>query len=85
MRNFIFNPKVMFGSIYNNDLYRSSDKGQTWNPYSPTLPASYNPTGTMGAAEHPFHTEIFLAEYYDLNSKDSVTFIPKKLCFWSIN
>ena len=73
-----FNPKVMFGSIYNNALYRSSDKGQTWNPYSPSLPASYNPTGTVGSAEHPFHTEIFLAEYYDLNSQDSVTFIPKK-------
>ena len=73
-----FNPKVMFASIYNNDFYRSSDKGQTWGAFSPTLPASYTPTGTFGSAIHPFHSELILAEYYDLNSEDSVTFIPTR-------
>jgi hypothetical protein len=44
----------------------------------PTLPASYDPPGTDASPNHPFHSEIFLAEYYDLNSKDSVTLIPTK-------
>lgn len=73
-----FNPKVMFASIYFNDFYRSSDKGETWGAYSPTLPASYSPAGTFGSTIHPYHSELILAEYYDLNSKDSVTFIPTK-------
>lgn len=73
-----FNPKVMFGSIYYNDFYRSSDKGQSWNAFSPTLPSSYQPAGTFGSPNHPFHSELILAEYYDLNSEDSISFIPTK-------
>jgi len=73
-----FNPKVMFASIYYNDFYRSSDKGQSWNAFSPTLPSSYQPAGTFGSPNHPFHSELILAEYYDLNSEDSISFIPTK-------
>lgn len=72
-----FNPKVMFSSVYNNSISRSGDKGVTFNSFVPTLPNTYDAPGTSGNF-HPFHTAIFLAEYYDTNSKDSVTFIPTK-------
>lgn len=72
-----FNERVMFSSVYNNSISRSGDKGQTWTSFVPNLPSTYADPGT-NSAEHPFHTELFLAEHYDLNSKDSVTFIPKK-------
>ncbi|TNF50134.1 MAG: T9SS type A sorting domain-containing protein [Bacteroidetes bacterium] len=72
-----FNANVMFSTVYNNSLSRSGDRGQTWSSFVPTFPGTYDPAGTSGNF-HPFHTEIFLAEYYDLNSEDSVTFIPTK-------
>ncbi len=72
-----FNERVMFSSVYNNAISRSGDKGQTWTSFVPNLPSTYADPGTS-SAEHPFHTELFLAEHYDLNSKDSVTFIPTK-------
>jgi hypothetical protein len=73
-----FNPRVMFSSIYYNTISRSGDKGQTFTSFVPTLPATYDDPGTDGSPNHPFHSEIFLAEYYDLNSEDSVTLIPTK-------
>jgi len=73
-----FNPRVMFSTVYYNSISRSGDKGQTFTSFVPTLPASYDAAGTDGSANHPFHSEIFLAEYYDLNSQDSVTLIPTK-------
>ena len=73
-----FNPRVMFSTVYYNSISRSGDKGQTFSTFVPTLPASYDAAGTDGSANHPFHSEIFLAENYDLNSKDSVTLIPTK-------
>jgi hypothetical protein len=73
-----FNPRVMFSTIYYNSISRSGDKGQTFSSFVPSLPASYDAAGTDGSPNHPFHSEIFLAEYYDLNSKDSVTLIPTK-------
>ena len=72
-----FNPRVMISSIYYNTISRSGDRGQTWSSFVPTFPGTYDPAGTAGSF-HPFHTEFVLAEYYDLNSKDSVTFIPTK-------
>jgi hypothetical protein len=73
-----FNPRVMFSTVYYNSISRSGDKGQTFSSFVPSLPASYDPAGTDGSPNHPFHSEIFLAENYDLNSKDSVTLIPTK-------
>jgi len=73
-----FNPRVMFSTVYYNSISRSGDKGQSFNTFVPTLPASYDPAGTDASPNHPFHSEIFLAEYYDLNSEDSVTLIPTK-------
>jgi len=73
-----FNPKVMFSSVYYNSISRSGDKGATFNSFVPNLPGTYDPAGTDGSSYHPFHTEFVLAEYYDLNSQDSVTFIPTK-------
>jgi hypothetical protein len=72
-----YNPSVMFSSIYYNSIYRSGDKGQTWSSFAPVFPGTYDPAGTQGNF-HPFHTEFVLAEYYDLNSEDSVTFIPTR-------
>ena len=76
-----YNPKVMFTSIYYNSINRSGDRGQTFTSFSPTLPGTYDPPGTDGSTFHPFHTEFILAENYDTNSKDSVTFIPTKNYF----
>jgi len=73
-----YNPKVMFTSIYYNSINRSGDKGQTFTSFVPALPASYAPAGTDGSPLHPFHTEFILAENFDLDSKDSVTFIPTR-------
>jgi hypothetical protein len=72
-----FNPRVMFSSIYNNSILRSGDRGQTWGSFVPTLPSTYAPAGTASPI-HPFVTSYVLAEYYDLNSKDSVVYIPTK-------
>ena len=73
-----FNPSVMFSSIYYNSISRSGDRGVNWTNFSPNLPGTYDPAGTDDSPNHPFHTELFLAEYFDPNSQDSVTFIPKK-------
>lgn len=73
-----FNPKVMFSTVYFNSISRSGDKGQTWSSFVPNLPGTYDPAGTDNSSYHPFHSEIVLAENYDLNSKDSVVFIPTK-------
>jgi len=73
-----FNERVMFSSVYYNSISRSGDKGETWTNFVPTLPGTYDPAGTDGSNYHPFHTEFVLAEYYDLNSEDSVTFIPTR-------
>lgn len=72
-----FNPRVMFSSVYYNSISRSGDRGNTWSSFSPILPSSYAPPGTEGSI-HPFVTSYTLAEYYDLNSEDSVVFIPVK-------
>ncbi|MEY3682963.1 MAG: hypothetical protein RLZZ289_1498 [Bacteroidota bacterium] len=73
-----FNPNVMFSSIYYNSISRSGDRGVNFTNFSPNLPGTYDPPGTDGSSYHPFHTELFLAENYDLNSEDSVTFVPTK-------
>lgn len=73
-----FNPRVMFSSVYYNAISRSGDRGQTFSSFVPSLPNTYDPPGTMGSNFHPFRTTFILAEYYDTNSKDSVTFIPTK-------
>lgn len=73
-----FNPAVMFSTIYYNNISRSGDKGNTWSTFEPLLPGSYDPPGTDGSIYHPFHTEVFLAEYFDPNSEDSVNYIATK-------
>lgn len=75
-----YNPRVMITSSQYNTFYRSADGGQIFNVLTPNFPAAqnYNPTGGDGGAEHPFHTMLFLGEHYDLNSEDSVTFIPQR-------
>lgn len=73
-----YNPKVMFSSVYYNSISRSGDKGVTWSSFVPLFPAGYDPAGTDGSSFHPFHTEFVLAEYYDTNSEDSVTFVATK-------
>ncbi|MEN9699133.1 MAG: hypothetical protein RLZZ301_331 [Bacteroidota bacterium] len=73
-----YNPNVMFSSVYYNSISRSGDRGVNWTNFAPTLPGTYDPPGTDGSSYHPFHTELFLAENYDLNSEDSVTYVPTK-------
>ncbi|MCJ8288232.1 MAG: T9SS type A sorting domain-containing protein [Crocinitomicaceae bacterium] len=72
-----FNPKVLFTTSQFGSGMRSGDGGTTVDEFVPNpLPAGYDPFGTDGSPNHPFHTNIFLAEYYDLNSEDSVMYIP---------
>lgn len=74
-----YNPRVMFSSSQYGSVRRSTDAGQTTNEFLPdTLPNTYDLiNGEAGSGNHhPFHTTIFLAEYYDNNSEDSVTYIP---------
>lgn len=67
-----FNPKVMFSTIYYGALSRSSDNGFSFSDFVPTLPGT-----TWSTTGKAFHTEFVLAEYYDLNSRDSVTLFPR--------
>ena len=73
-----YNPKVMFSSVYYNSISRSGDKGVTWSSFVPLFPSGYDPAGTDGSNFHPFHTEFVLAENYDTNSEDSVTYVATK-------
>lgn len=59
-----FNPDVFFSSSQNVTIYRTGNAGQN---------RELLPLQTLGG---PFHTDLFLAEYYDEDSRDSVTFIP---------
>ena len=72
-----YNPKVMFSSVYYNSISRSGDRGYTRSSFVPSFPSSYDPAGTEGSI-HPFVTSYALAEYYDLNSEDSVLFVATK-------
>jgi hypothetical protein len=72
-----FNPKVFITSLYYNTFLRTGDAGQSMSDFTPVLQGSgYDPVGTEGG-QHPFHTQFHLGEYYDTNSEDSVTFIPR--------
>ncbi len=73
-----FNPDVMFACVYYNDIERSDDAGETFSngSFSPNFPAGYADAGDGAGGYHPFHTEFVLAENYDLNSEDSVTYYP---------
>lgn len=77
-----FNPRVMFTSVYNNSvnrIFKDPNSGTfTGGAFEPPYPASYGATGTDGGVAFPFHTEFVLAEYYDVNSTDKVTYLPKK-------
>lgn len=65
-----WNPKIMFAGSQEGNISRSSDKGATWEQnFHPTYPSTYD--------GFPFHTEFVLAEYYDLDSKDSVIYTPR--------
>jgi hypothetical protein len=72
-----FNPEILFTTSQFGSGMRSGNGGLTVEEFVPNpLPAGYDDFGTDGSPNHPFHTNIFLAEYYDLNSEDSVTYIP---------
>jgi len=78
-----YNPKVMFGSIYYNSIKRSGDAGAIFLPangsyFAPDFPSNYSQAGDETGNFHPFHTEFVMSEYYDLNSLDSVIYIPRK-------
>jgi hypothetical protein len=69
-----FNPRVMFASSQYGNCHRSSDQGVTMNDFYPNYPGSYGAPGAQGGV-FPFYTKLRLAEYFDLNSQDSVKFI----------
>lgn len=69
-----FNRDVLFSTSQFGVALRSSDRGQTMNFFVPDSTGFAAPFG-VSATEHPFHTRIFLAEYFDTNSEDSVLFV----------
>lgn len=69
-----FNPDVIFTSSQFNTFYRSSDAGEVVNPFTPDI-SELPPFGEGGA--HPFNSHFYFAEYYDENSKDSISFVPQ--------
>ncbi|MFK7785493.1 MAG: T9SS type A sorting domain-containing protein, partial [Crocinitomicaceae bacterium] len=72
-----FNPQIMFTTSQYGSGMRSTDGGSTVESFVPNpLPATYDPFGTDGSANHPFHTKIYMAEHFDLNSEDSVVYFP---------
>ena len=73
-----FNPNVIFSTLYNGVVYRSADGGESVSIFELGLPQSvYGTTGLDGTGNfYAFHNEIRLAEYYDVNSKDSVIYVP---------
>ena len=72
-----YNPKVSFATVQFGAVRRTGDGWATSNGFIPDYPSSYDPVGDAGA-QHPFHTRIFLSEYFDENSEDSVLFIPTR-------
>lgn len=71
-----YNPRIIFSTSQFGSAMRSSDGGLTMDEFVPNpLPTAYDDFGTSGSY-HPFHTKIFLHEYYDVNSLDSVRFTP---------
>ncbi|MDG1658944.1 MAG: T9SS type A sorting domain-containing protein [Crocinitomicaceae bacterium] len=74
-----FNPDVLFTTSQFNYVRRSGDGGQTAGLFIPDS-SDFDPIvlNGNGSSDHPFHSRIFLAEYYDLNSEDSVLFIPEQ-------
>lgn len=74
-----FNPDVIFLSSQYGNIQRTSDGGNTGGSFVPDYPGSYAGLGTGGAGSpFSFHTEMVLAEYFDPNSEDSVTFSPSR-------
>ena len=67
-----FNPNLLITSSQYNNFNRSSDGGQTMENFLPNI-ETYAPGNP---ASNPFHTNLYLGEYYDENSEDSVLFIP---------
>lgn len=72
-----YNPDIYFLSSQFSSIQRFSDGGTNGGAYNPPYPASYGTPGT-GSQAFPFHTELYLQEYYDENSEDSVFFVPTK-------
>jgi hypothetical protein len=70
-----FNPSVIFSTIYFGALNRTGDFGFNTSTFTPSGSGLGVNWDTYAQS---FHTEFVLAEYYDVNSKDSVTFYPRQ-------
>lgn len=74
-----YNPNIMFGSLYFGALFRSGNQGAGMGSFIPNY-VGYAPVGDIQnpqtAQQFHFNTKLALGEFYDLNSKDTVTFSP---------
>ena len=69
------NRNMVFTTLYYCGIYRSSDRGLTQYPFYPQqLATSLTPGSTEGPGN--FNTVIRFHEVYDLNSPDSVIYLP---------
>lgn len=83
-----YNPDIIFTTSQYNSVRRTGAGGSNFNSFAsennqlftsflPPFPGTYGSVGEGGGA-HPFVSQIFLGETYDLNSEDSVNYIPQQ-------
>jgi len=74
-----YNPAIMFGSLYYGAILRTGSQGTNWGGFIPNY-VGYNEVGLgeggAAPADFHFHTRLGLGEFYDENSRDSVTYSP---------
>lgn len=73
-----YNPDIVFSTLYNGIILRSTTGGGAASNFIPNYPVSYGAVGLGGGAGFPFYNAIKLFEFFDVNSKDSVIFAPNQ-------
>ena len=71
-----YNPDIMFASIYYGCIRRSGTGGTSFGEFIPNYVGYQTPCDLDSGADFHFNTKLALGEFYDENSKDSVTYFP---------
>lgn len=70
------NRNMVFSTIYFSGVYRSSDRGVTQYPFFPNQLNNGAQPGSSSNGVGSFHTVIRFHEVFDLNTTDSVIYLP---------
>lgn len=71
-----YNPKIMFGSVYYGCVERSGNGGEAFGSFIPNFVGYQVPCELESGVDFHFNTKLAVGEFYDNNSKDTVTFTP---------